>query len=273
MIKFVRYACLIALLFSAKSTFSQVEVLEDLIPDTELHISKQHSYFGQIHGNGFGFGYRFGRILSIEKYNFQEFEFLQIKHPKAERRPGRNIVGSNRRYIYGGINQLFALRYGFGTQRTLNEKPYWGGIQVDYTVSAGGVLGLAIPQYLNIIYEKNPRPPIHENPYRVQAEKYSPDSLFHNDWGYINGMGPMFKGLFNLRPYPGIYAKFGFNFDFGKYQERVSAIEAGVMIDVFPIPVPMMAIESTENTSTGLKADKNFFFLNFYVAYHFGKRK
>ena len=262
--KLVRYTCLAALLFPAKFVFSQVEVLEDLIHDTELQVYKQRSYFGQIHSGGFGLGYRFGNIQSITKYNFQEFEFLQLRHPKAERRPGWNFVGSPRRYIYGGMNQLFALRYGLGTQRTLNEKPYWGGIQVDYLVSVGGVLGLAIPQYLGILYPKNPEPPFGENPWRVEVQKFNPDSSAHmgNGPGLINGMGPMFKGLFDLRPYPGIYAKLAFNFDFGNYQERVSALEVGAMVDVFPIPVPMMATHR-----------KNHFFANFYVAYHFGRRR
>ncbi|MDR0437702.1 MAG: hypothetical protein LBH22_05300 [Bacteroidales bacterium] len=252
----LRYA-FVALLFPALSAFSQVEVIEDLIPDTELKLYNQHSFFGQIHGNGFGFGYRYGKIRSIYKYNFQEFEFLQLRHPKAIRSPGWNWVGSPRRYIEGGLNQLYAFRYGLGTQRTLNEKPYWGGIQVDYTVSVGAVLGLAIPQYLSIWFEDS-----NENGHFINTRVERYDPVEHPDNQFINGMGPMFKGLFNLRPYPGVYGRFGFNFDFGNYQERVSALEVGAMIDVFPIPVPMMAHNN-----------KNFFFVNFYIAYHFGRRK
>ena len=268
--KLVRYTCLAALLFPAKFVFSQVEVLEDLIHDTELQVYKQRSYFGQIHSGGFGLGYRFGNIRSITKYNFQEFDFLQLKHPKAERRPGSwNRMGNPRRYIHGGINQLFAFRYGLGTQRTLNEKPYWGGIQVDYVVSIGGILGLAIPQYLSILYHDTTQPGFI---FYTETEKYDPSNPIHNNPQDINGMGPLFRGLFNLRPYPGIYGKFAFNFDFGNYQERVSALEVGVMIDVFPIPVPMMATPAKNNVAL-LVPDKNFFFFNFYIAYHFGRRR
>jgi hypothetical protein len=264
----VRYACLTALLFPVKSAVSQVEVLEDLVSDVDLQVYQQHTYFGQIHSNGFGFGYRFGRIRSIEVYNFQEFEFLQLKHPKAQRQSGLNVVGTNRRFIWGGINQLYAFRYGLGTQRTLNEKPYWGGVQVNYMTSVGGVLGLAIPQYLNIIYTRTDTTWFGSQ-YEVRmiaeirAEKYDPNNPKHNSRGAdINGMGPLFKGLFNLRPYPGVYAKFAFNFEFGKYLERVNALEVGAMVDVFPIPVPMMAHKP-----------KNYFLANFYAAYHFGRRK
>ncbi|MCL2027919.1 MAG: hypothetical protein FWG79_05460 [Bacteroidales bacterium] len=276
--RFVRYACFISLLFPGSLVFSQVEVLEDLIPDTELQVYRHYSGFGQIHGNGFGFGFRYGRIKSIEKSNFQEFEFLQLKHPKAQRQSGwgAHLVGNSRRFIWGGVNQLFALRYGLGMQRTINEKPYWGGVQVGYTLAGGAVLGLAIPQYLNILHLKEPLPPpgSNENPWEVRAERYDPNNHKHNELSYINGMGPMFKGLGHLRPYPGVYGKFGFNFEFGKYLERISAVEVGVMIDVFPIPVPMMAISCPDcNNDTGLKTDQNFFFANFYLAYHFGGRK
>jgi hypothetical protein len=249
---------------------SQVEVMDDFVHNAELQVYKQHTYFGQIHSNGFGLGYRFGRIRSIENYTFQEFEFLQLKHPKAGRSQGQNRVGTNRRFIWGGINQLYAFQYGFGRQQTLNEKPYWGGVQVNYIASAGGVLGLAIPQYLNILHPKSPPISPGENQWYVEAERYDPKNTLHNEWGRINGMGPLFKGLFNLRPYPGIYAKFAFNFEFGKYLERVNALEVGAMVDVFPIPVPMMAVPDKNG---GLRPDRNFFFVNFYVAYHFGKRK
>ncbi|MDR2906539.1 MAG: hypothetical protein LBU91_00920 [Bacteroidales bacterium] len=255
--KTLRYVYVAALLFRAWSAFAQVEVTEDLIADTEMKMFRQYSAFGQIHTNGFGAGFRLGNIRSTSKYNFQEFEFLKDKHPKAEKQRGMSWQGYPRRYVYGALNQLYVLRYGLGTQRTLNEKPYWGGLQVDYTISAGAILGVAIPQYLGILYQDSITAPP-----RVEVEKYDPE--IHKNVEEINGGGPMFRGLFSryVRPYPGIYGRFGLNFDFGKYQERVSALEVGMMIDVFPIPVPMMAFH-----------EKNFFFANFYISYHFGKRK
>ncbi|MCL2416825.1 MAG: hypothetical protein FWD02_02695 [Bacteroidales bacterium] len=268
--KLIRYVCLTFLLFSAKFAFSQVEVLENLIPEPELQVWRQHSFFGHIHSGGFGLGFRWGNIRSIERYTFQEAEFLQLRHRHAERNPGRNAFGTPRRYIYGGINQLFALRYGFGVQRTLNEKPYWGGVQVDYTISIGAVLGLAIPQYLSIIH-RDTTLPLHQQFY-ARTERFDPNNPRHTEWQFINGMGPMFRGLFNLRPYPGVYARFAFNFDFGRYQERVSALEVGVMADFFPIPVPMMAVPD-RNDPGRFVPDRNFLFFNFFIAYHFGRRR
>jgi len=117
--KLIRYVCLASLLFLVKPVVSQVEVVDDLPPDPELHVARQHSYFGHIHSGGFGLGFRWGNIRSVERYTFQEVEFLQLRHPRAERNPGMGIIGTPRRFIFGGINQLFALRYGIGVQRTL----------------------------------------------------------------------------------------------------------------------------------------------------------
>jgi len=248
---------------------SQVEVLDNLPPDPEMHITRQHSYFGHIHSGGFGLGFRWGNIRSVERYTFQEAEFLQLRHPRAERNPGWGLIGTPRRFIYGGINQLFAFRYGVGVQRTLSEKPYWGGIQVSYTLSAGGILGLAIPQYLSILHIDTSGS---VNQFYTRVERFDLNNTMHIDGQFVNGMGPLFRGLFNLRPYPGVYARFGFNFDFGRYQERVSALEVGVMIDVFPWPVPMMAREPRGRPGY-LEPDRNFFFFNFYIAYHIGRRR
>ena len=248
---------------------SQVEVVDDLPPDPELHVARQHSYFGHIHSGGFGLGFRWGNIRSVERYTFQEVEFLQLRHPRAERNPGMGIIGTPRRFIFGGINQLFALRYGIGVQRTLSQKPYWGGVQVDYTLSVGGTLGLAIPQFLSMI-RIDSSGAVWRN--YTEVERFDPNNQNHFVHHYINGMGPLFRGVFNLRPYPGVYARFGFNFDFGRYQERVSALEVGIMVDVFPWPVPMMAREP-RNRPGYLEPDRNFFFFNFYIAYHFGRRR
>lgn len=262
MYRAIRYLCVIAVLFSSISAFSQVEVVEDLVVETELKLFRQNAFFGQIHSGGFGFGYRYGKIKSITRNTFQEFEFLKDKHPKAEKRPGMNSAGLSRRYIYGGLNQLYVLRYGFGIQRILNEKPYWGGLQVDCIFAGGAALGLAVPQYLHIRYPDPHNSAAGVEAYYRENERYDENNPMHNDWQYIDGAGKLFSGVWHLRPYPGVYARFGFNFDFGKYQEKVNSIEVGAMIDVFPIPVPMMAF-----------SDRNFFFANFYLAYHFGKRK
>ncbi|GHS85174.1 hypothetical protein FACS1894201_04600 [Bacteroidia bacterium] len=208
------------------------------------------------HTLGFGAGFRTGKIRTLERYTFQEFEFAKLNHSKAKKQTGMSQTLLSRRYIYGGINELFVLRYGVGTQTTTNQKPYWGGLEVGYQITLGAQLGIALPQFLRVRYIDSI-----SKESTSKVEQFDANNDLHNEWGNIYSRGPWFKGFTNPRVYPGLYFQFGFNFDFGKYQEIVQAIEAGVMIDYFPIPVPMMA-----------HRPKSWGFINFYLTYHFGKR-
>ena len=64
-----------------------------------------------------------------------------------------------------------------------------------------------------------------------------------------------------MRPYPGIYAKAGMNFEFGKSQEKSHTIGIGIIYDCYFTRIPLMMDQKNP-----------FGFLNFYIEYKFGKR-
>jgi hypothetical protein len=61
---------------------------------------------------------------------------------------------------------------------------------------------------------------------------------------------------------PGIYGRAGVHVDWGAFDEYLKAVEAGIMLDIFPKKVPIMVNE--ENRP---------FFLNFYISAQLGKRR
>jgi hypothetical protein len=61
---------------------------------------------------------------------------------------------------------------------------------------------------------------------------------------------------------PGAYAKAGLRFDYGRFNEVVSAIEVGVSMDAYLKKIPIVLFQK----------DKQLFFQG-YVALEFGKRK
>jgi len=61
---------------------------------------------------------------------------------------------------------------------------------------------------------------------------------------------------------PGLYAKTSVRFDYGKYNEIVSAIEVGVTADYYSKKIPIL-----------LQIPQKQFFFSGYVAILFGKRK
>jgi hypothetical protein len=246
-----------------KFAFTQVEVIDNFSDETELRLYKQRSIFLGVHTNGFELGFRWGKLPTIKRYVFQEVEFLQIQHPKFTYRTGTLQTSFfQRRYMYGVLNETYALRYGWGMLNIINEKPYWGGgLSVSWFFAGGADLVLAIPQYLSVFYQTAPVDPLSNNWYEFRDEKYNPDNPQHSS-DFIISRGKIGEGLIHLRPYPGIYVKLGLHLDFGKYQERLHAIEVGAMGDFFPMPIPIMA-----------HSPKTWFYWNFYITYHFGWRK
>jgi hypothetical protein len=74
--------------------------------------------------------------------------------------------------------------------------------------------------------------------------------------------GPnMGKGWNEITTAPGVYAKAALRFDYGTYNEIISAIEVGVSGDFYSKKIPQIVYNS----------EKQFFF-SAYVSILFGKR-
>jgi hypothetical protein len=96
---------------------------------------------------------------------------------------------------------------------------------------------------------------------RVFIQYDSPDSLL-----FVNGPfygGPSFgTGWNKLKITPGVYVKPSVRFDYGRFNDMVSAIEVGMNAEFYSKKIPQM-IRTKQ---------KNFFFSG-YVALVFGRRK
>lgn len=201
-----------------------------------------------VNTSGCGAGFQHGWTPDLNNKHFWEIEFLYNQHPKSVR--SINIYYNDVRACrYGQLYTLFFLRGGYGYQRTLHQKPYWGGVKVAYTLSAGPTLGIAIPNYVEVL---------NYNTGFGEIERYDPE--IHNLNNIIGG-APMFRGIRETAIRPGFYAKTGFNFDLAKNDYKLQALEIGASIDmVFPF-IQQMAFN---------KAKK--FYLSAYLTYCFGKK-
>ncbi len=217
-----------------------------------------------LHTLGYGAGYRFGYNKTFYKNRMFEFDLLEMRSPNQVRRYNENFPNP-RSYFYGKLNNLYILRAGIGRQHLLNRKPYWGGVEVRAFYYGGLDVGLAKPNYLYIAYYT-----VQDNQIivdHIALEKYDPDKHFPyfgtnpNCNCDIYGRGPILSGFDKIKIYPGLYAKGGFNFEFSALNDRIKSVEAGVAVDVFPKPVPVMAFR-----------DPNLLFITGYLSFHFGKR-
>ena len=197
---------------------------------------------------GFGGGFQHGRTPDLYNKHFWELQFMSNRHPKSVR--SINALYENVRPIrYGQLYSLFFLQGGYGYQRTLHLKPYWGGVQISYSLSAGPALGIGIPNYVEVL---------NYNTGFSEIVRYDPDKHNLNN---ILGGARWYSGLSETIFRPGFYAKTGLTFDFAKSDYKVRALEIGLQVQmVFPF-IQQMAFNPAKK-----------FYLTGYLSFNFGKK-
>jgi hypothetical protein len=219
--------------------------------DNKILFRKEWSCYGFVHTEGWGIGFRSGKHKTYLRKHMWEVEFSTMKHPKEKR--VTSYFDNYRSYIYGKLNSVYLFRGGYGVQRVLNGKPYWGGVELRWFFYGGATLGITKSVYLYVM-EYNAE----TNRNEIVAERYDPDKHILEN---IIGRGPYFKGFNHMGIYPGIYAKTGLNFEYGVNDALLKGIECGVTFDYMPLGVPIMAYNN-----------KNNYFLSLYLGLHLGKR-
>ena len=238
--------------------FAQEEDDQDTVSNGIL-MNKELKGSIMLHTLGYGVGFRKGINKDFFERRMIEFDLLEMKAPNQEKTYNNNFMNP-KYYYFGKLNNLYILRAGLGKTKLLNRKPYWGGVEVRFNYSGGLSLGLAKPVYLYMSY-------YHSDMviYATKSEKFDPSLTYPvttPTYSYdIYGRAPVFTGFKEIKPYPGIYAKAGFNFDFGVLNERVKELETGLVLDVYPKGVPIMAYHSPYQL-----------FLTAYFSFSFGKR-
>ena len=222
--------------------------------EERLIYNRQDSYFIAMHSRGFSCGFRIGKIKNIYTTRQWECEFASlhsIKEIKTMNTSGYNM----RPYVYGKLNNVFALRFGYGAEKRIYGKPYWGGVEMRWTYEAGASLAIQKPYYYYVVvYEM-----VSDGTYNEVIEEQTYDNK--SQWRDILGRSSFFKGFNKLSLSPGIHAKTGFSFDFSASRTSIRAINVGAVAEYYPIGVSIMDSER-----------HRMFFLTFYVSYNWGSR-
>lgn len=247
-----RLRLLFLLLFFIPGFFN---FLSAQVAEPEEHtvlIRTERSWGGLIHTQGLGANYWRAKHKTAAIKSVYEFEFATIKHPK-EIKSINPYFENAKSYKFGKLNSAALFRANIGRHNTLNNKPYWGGVEVRYMLSGGISAAILKPVYLSILY-----PTSIPYKYLVVDEKYDPDK--HNS-DMIYGRASFFKGLNEIKIYPGLNTKLGLSFEYGNKVEYVRTLDVGVIGDIYLKEVPIMAFDANNN-----------YFITFFVSLHFGKR-
>jgi hypothetical protein len=213
-------------------------------------VYKKHSIFGlKLTNDGYGGFFEIGKSKTVKKATLFQLEIAERKHPKEEKQT--NPFAPTAPVIYGKINFFYPVKLGVQQEFLLGNKSNKNGVSVTANGGGGLIIGLL-------------------RPYKLEVQDSTGKSKFiaydDNNTLFLNGPvigGPAFgTGWNSLKITPGAYAKASLRFDYGRYNEMVSAIETGIGIEFYSKKIPQMVNNKQRNL-----------FLNAYVAILFGRRK
>ena len=216
-----------------------------------------HEMYGGplVHGNGWGVTFQYGKYVTANNRNMVGIDIVSMKHPKEIKSFNPNYQDA-RGYFYGKLNSMIIIRPTIGRKHRIAEKIRKSAVEVNYVWGIGPSLGLLKPVYLQI--------GIPDYPYQtIVTERYDPNVHFADN---IFGRASWFKGLGEMKVYPGAFGRFAFNFEYAGTNSGIRALEAGVSMDAYGKKVPIMA----DLDDAGINKQ---FFLEFYIAMHFGAKK
>ncbi len=198
--------------------------------------------------DGYGVFFELGRAKSTKKGMLYQLELSERKHPKEEKQS--NLFNFSTPFIFGKQNFFYPVKLGVQQETLFGNKSNKNGVSITYNYGGGITAGLLRPYYVQL----------------SSTGKYvkyeSADSIQFLDPSVISG-GPGFsKGWSDMKVTPGLYVKTAMRFDYGSFNETISALEVGITAEYYTKAIPIL-----------LRSEPKKFFLSGYVAIMFGKRR
>lgn len=237
------------------------EKIDNLIRQQEegaLVFNKQNVFGLRLNTDGWGLVFEKGYLKTVKTTNLFAIELNEKKHPKEQK--VNNVLNSGgflqigNPYVYGKRNSFYQLKLSYGQQRMIGGKTNKNGVAIHAIYAGGFSAGLERPYYVRIQ---------DSSPEGTRNIKYTPadSAVFLQPGNILMGTGLRF-GWNELKFVPGVHAKAALRFDYGRFNEVITAIEVGMNIEAYSRRVQIML----------LNPDQQVFF-NGYIALMFGKRK
>jgi hypothetical protein len=231
---------------------------------------KQNTFGLKLYSDGWGAFFEKGYQKSVYKTNLFSLEIGERKHPKEDKvfslqQSGGFLFGTP--LIFGKQNNFFFTKLGVGQSYLIGGKGNRNGVSVSAVYKGGLSLGLLKPYYVDI---QSP------NAVETLSVKWE-DGLGPYDDVFLGlpiGSSGLFKGFNEIQIKPGAFVQGSLRFDYGRYNEMVSALEVGFNIEYYSSNMPIMIEKdlTIQNQSPILVEPKKLF-LNVFIAIEFGRRK
>jgi hypothetical protein len=213
--------------------------------DARLLYMYERSFGIMVHSHGFAVNYRRGRSFGERKKGLFDIELSTLRHSKEFRIASGSISNSGS-YVYGKLNSVMLVRTGYGIKSVAFRKELLNAIEISWFGAIGASTAMVKPVYLEIIKRQNGA---------REIEKYDPEEHTLDN---IFGKAPWARGVNELRVLPGIYGRFGLQFDYDSEDDGIKFIETGIILDFHPRPLPIMAFNTSNPLTTSLYLSLNF---------------
>ncbi len=216
----------------------------------------------RLKSDGFSLAAEFTKSKRYKRSILIQTQFSYFLHPKQTKQPSRyggsGLFGDGfKPFVYGKQNTLFTLYLGAGQKFLVAEKGKRHGVQIFLQYAGGITLGLLKPYYVKVIPKPLTTADI-EDLVDVTYEEGVDNSFL--DYDRIVGGSGFGKG-WKLKAQPGLHLEVGMQFDFGKNDSFLKALEVGIASDFYYKKVPVMV-------------DKNkIIYPSVYAGFMLGKRK
>lgn len=198
--------------------------------------------------------------LSDQFFNLRmaQIEFTEHKDPRQTKKKFEDVSGNQTKaFVYGKINNFYALKLGYGVRKMIAGKPEPGTVSIHWFGTGGLSIGMEKPYYIEGLAPQDGVGPLVQ-----QTMKYSETNKdYFLDDRYIIGGSGFAKGIDEIQFVPGLHAKAGLHFDFAANKKTVLAVETGINAELYTRKIQIMARE-----------DGKQYFVNIFAAIQFGKR-
>ena len=222
----------------------------------DVSFRKHNLFGGRLATDGYGISYEIGKYKNLRRTVLYQFDLNEKFHNKEEKSRNSSVnLFDNTSYKFGKANNFYQFKLGYGEQYLIGGKSNKNGIAVSAIFASGLTLGLLKPYYVDADDNNNQR--IRYKFVDTLPGGVSPDYL---------GASGFTVGWKELKLKPGVHAKTALRFDYNRFNEAVSAVEAGVTGEYYASKILQMTY------GPDAKKERSFFF-NAYIAIIFGKRK
>ena len=221
----------------------------DIDPQNRIFWRNEKSIGAALNADGWSVIYRDLRQFKPSQRWFLEGSVEGFKHPK-EIKLSNYYFQSPGSFVFGKLNSTWTIGGGAGYQREIFEKRDLGGVSISWFAGGGATLLFAKPIYYKIIVL------LGDDFYTIEEQKF--DLTIHQPLD-IMSKASFFKGFDEIKLYPGLYSRTGFNFEYSKNDRVTHAIEVGASLHAFTKKIPIMASE-----------DNKQFFPSIFVSYRIG---